>query len=303
MSYSNIKFQWYDKGIFNNRPKGLISLNQFYESIKNPKPKLKKAFKGIEKAGKAGDLKLKDFIKQEELFFVTPSITVKEFRRYEDIVSYNPFLVAEYDKILCPELMRDYIFEKFDSCIMAFCSPSKTGAKFIFRIPVVNSIKEYKEYFWGLAFILDKFTGFDTANQNCSLPLFCSWDEDAKYREDASEWLVRGYKEDAFDFSKVKTEASEVEADSEMKKKLVDFISNAVRSINDNAHPQIRSFALTWGGFTAYYGLDIKKSFEFLRELVINNEYMSKNTNGYLKTVEQFFNKGLDAPIEFVDYE
>src|SRR5699024_120477 len=121
-----------------------MSLKTFIDNIINPTDKLKNSFEKIALAGKNGDLKTKNDLKQQELFFVTPTVKVKKVRNYDSIIGFLPFMVVEYDKIKYPELMRDYIFNTFKSCIFAFCSPSKTGAKFIFRIPIVKSVEQYK---------------------------------------------------------------------------------------------------------------------------------------------------------------
>lgn len=72
MDYMNIKIQWYNNGIYNNVPNGVMTLKQFVTNIKEPSERLKDVFDRLQKATLSGDLKTKDKIKQEELFFDNP---------------------------------------------------------------------------------------------------------------------------------------------------------------------------------------------------------------------------------------
>lgn len=296
MDYMNIKIQWYNNGIYNNVPNGAMTFKQFATNIKEPSERLKDVFDRLHKATLSGDLKTKDKIKQEELFFTTPTINVSGTRCYKDINVFNPFLVAEYDKIKYPELLRDYIFESFKSCIFAFCSPSGSGVKFIFKIPQVETVEEYKQYYWGLAYFLDKFKGLDTANQNCVLPLFTSYDPQARLREDAEDFTRRGYKENAFDFN-----APTLENQGQYNKEYLKYCANLMkymfRDITDNGHPQVRSNSLKFGGWIAMYGGNPDKAWNYLKGLIEANEYLSKGTSGYLKTAKEMFYTGLQHPI------
>ena len=296
MNYLDTKIQWYNNGIYNNIPNGVMTLRQFATNIITPSKKLLNAFERLHKATKENNSLEKDNIKKEDLFFTTPSVIVEGMRRYTDITSFTPFVVAEYDKIEHPEVLRDYIFEKFKSCIFAFCSPSGTGAKFIFRIPKVTCVEEYKEYYWGLAHYLDKFRNLDTANQNCILPLFTSYDPNAKLREDAEEFIERGYKENAFNYNSSLPEI-QGEYNKDFIKKSSELIKHLIGNISENGHPQVRSHSLKFGGWVTMYGGDSEKAWEYLKNLIENNEYLSKGTAGYLKTAKLMFNNGLKRPI------
>ena len=199
MNYLDLDFPWYQNGIKTVKPSGRITMKQFINCTINPKVEMIKAFEEIQKAATEGNLKLKDELKTKHLFFTTPSVIVDPIRNYESIVEFRPFVVLEYDKIPHAAELRDYIFEKVESCIFAFLSPSKTGCKVICAIPQVFSVSEYKEYYFGLAHQFDKFINLDLSNSRCVLPLFNSYDPDAKFRE--SEIIpstARGFKTSAF---------------------------------------------------------------------------------------------------------
>lgn len=293
-SYLDITFPWFKRGIKTVVPSGEISLRQFIEATINPKPAMKTAFLEIQKAAEEGNLELKDQLKQDNLFFTTPSVKLK-YRNYDSIESFNPLIVIEYDKIPYASELRDYIFEKKKSCIFAFNSPSKTGCKFIFLIDTPTSIKSYKELYFGIAAELDVFKGLDISNERSVLPLFNSWDEDAKFREDAIPSTLKGYKENAFvpfegDFE-VKGEYTEEE-----KEECFRLISHLINRIEDNGHNQVISASFLGGGLVAHYGIEESEMWGLIEDLIRDNDYLSKGTNGYLKTAQTMFNKGLLNP-------
>lgn len=299
MSYMDLQFPWYQNGIKTVVPSGKISLRQFINSVVSPKPHIKQAFIDIQKAAERGDLKEKDRLKQENLFFVTPSVDLK-YRNYDSIKNFLPLAVLEYDKIEYPRELKHYIFHSFDSCIFAFLSPSKTGCKFIFLLEKApESVEEYKEYYFGIAHQLDKFVGFDPCNANVTLPLFCSWDEQALYREDAVGSSLRGYKENAFDPNQTVDFTPPEDIDPKIEQKVVEKIQFLINRIDDNAHPQLLGISFLCGGWCGASYIGEELAYDTLIAAVEDNDYMSKNTQGYKRTAKQMFFKGLDYPAEF----
>jgi len=205
--------------------------------------------------------------------------------------------VAEYDGIEYAEELRDYIFEKKKSCIFAFASPSKTGCKFIFHVEKPTSIEHYKELFLGIASDLDKFKGLDFSTVRCTQPLFCSWDSDAKYRENAVPSTVRGYKENAFVLPTEQLEIPENATDEERAEcfRLITFLINR---IVDAGHNSVISAAFTSGGLVSYYGINSDEMWDTIEDCIRNNDYLSKGTMGYLITAKTMFNKGQLFPTE-----
>lgn len=292
-NYLDLTFPYFQKGIKTVVPSGEVSLRQFINATINPKPKMKQAFLDIQKAAEVGDLELKDKLKSENLFFTTPSVRL-QYRNYDSIKEFLPFAVLEYDKIEYAEVLRDYIFDSFQSCIFAFSSPSKTGCKFLFLLEKCpESVEEYKEYYFGIAYHLDKFVGLDISNERCVLPLFNSWDESARFREDAVGSSWRGYKENAFEEPDVEIEPKGEYTEKE-RKECIKLIENLIDRIEDNGHGQVLSASFIAGGLCSYYGLN--ELFDVLQERIRDNNYLSKGTNGYLKTASQLYNKGLRYP-------
>lgn len=295
MNYLDIQFQWYNKGIKTIKPQGLISLKQFIQTTISPKPEMIEAFRLINEAAVKGDKAEKDRLKTEKLFFTTPSVIVDPIRNYESVRSFNPFCVVEYDNIPYAEELRDYIFEKHKSCIFAFLSPSKTGVKYIFHIETPKSIPDYKELFFGLAAELDAFCGLDISNERATQPLFNSYDPNAKFREDAVPSVRRGYKTNAFIESDVEVEIPET-APEEDKTECFRRIAAMVDKIEGVGHNSVVSSAFTAGGFCSYYGISKDEMWDILEDRVRDNTYLSKGTNGYLKTAHTMFYKGVNFP-------
>lgn len=295
MHYSQIKFPYYQNGIKTIKPSGLISLEQFINAIRSPKPEMQEAFKLIEKASKEGNKAEKDRLKTEKLFFTTPSVIVDPIRNYDSIKSFLPFIVAEYDNVKYAEELRDYIFDKFPSCIFAFVSPSKSGAKFIFYVETPTSISHYKELFFGLAADLDKFTGLDMSNERSTQPLFNSWDENARYREDAIPSAKRGFKTNAFIPSDIEIEVAG-NCTEEEKEKCFSLIGYLFDRIEDSGHNQVISSSFSASGLCSYYGIDADEMWDLIEDKIRSNSYLSKGTDGYLKSARTLFNKGLNFP-------
>lgn len=299
MDYLDLKFQWYTKGIFTTKPSGYITLRQLIEAIINPKPKMIEVFKKIEEAGKRGDKKEKDKLKTENLFFTTPSAIFDPIRNYESITEFLPLGVFEYDDIEYGEELKKYIFEKRKDCIFAFNSPSKTGVKFIFLFgETPTSVEHYKELWFGIAHSLDKFKNLDLSNERCTQPLFNSYDSNALYRTDAEPILARGYKENSFKPKEVDVEVKGSYTEDEYER-CMRVVKSIIDGIVDSGHNQVIVASTLGGGLSAYYG--IPEIWDVLEERIIENEYLSKNTKGYLKTANEMYNKGFYAPIPLTD--
>ena len=296
MSNLDLQFQWYNNGIKTIKPSGNITLRQLIQSIIKPKPEMVEAFKLIQEAGARGDKAEKDRLKAEKLFFTTPSAIFNPIRNYESIKSFLPLGVYEYDNISNCEELRDYIFEKRKDCIFAFSSPSKTGCKFIFLFgETPTSIEHYKALWFGIAHDLDKFINLDMSNERCTQPLYNSYDPDAKFREDAVGYAVKGYKENSFVPFVGEIEIPE-EVNEEDVEQCFNLISHLIGRIEDSAHNQVLSTAFLSGGLVSFYGINQDEMWNLLEDKIRDNQYMKKGTEGYLTTAKTMFLKGLQNP-------
>lgn len=296
LNFDEIRFQYYPAAVWKITPLGTLTLRQFIESHRSPKPTILNVFKEIEEAAFTGDLKRKDHLKQNNLYYFLPSCIMEGGRSYEHIVEFLPLMVVEFDKIDYAEELKQELFGRLKSCVAAYLSPSRRGCKFIIRIPKPKSIEEYKEYYCGLAYYLERFENFDPANFNISLPLFLSYDENILVREDAEEWSTRGGKLNAFKPYEGDFNAPE-DINLEDRDEAIRIVTNCINRIEDNGHGQVVSASCLIGGYVGAGYISMEDAEELLYELIGDNQYLSKGLNGYKKTALTMLQKGASAPL------
>lgn len=304
MSYlDDVKFQYYPANIKIVRPLGELSLREFIRAIKNPQEKIKNLFKEIKKASADGDTSLKAKLKKQ-LFYFTPCVnTDGEGRAYKNVNSWTGLVQFDVDGILNPEEFRDWFFENCKSCVVSGVSSSGLGVKGLIRIPKVNSVEEYKSYFYGISHYMEKCKGWDTAPKNSCLPFFLFNDENLKFRENPSIWTTKGYQEDAFDMNSVDLDfESSEELDREGLEGIARHIKNTIgrADIEQIGHKNVVSSSLLAGGYASMYlNIDEDKMLEYLITLIEESKYLQKDMNNYKKTANTMFNKGLLSPISY----
>lgn len=294
----SVSFQFFPAKIWEAKPIGELTLSQFLNAHKNPTQQTIDVISKIQEASRNGDLKLKDELKQNNLYSFVPSVKLDgNGRGLINIVDYNPIMMVEFDKISHAKELKERLFNNLKSVIAAWISPSGKGLKLLIRIPKPKSVEEYKQYYCGIAYYLSQYEGFDGVNFNIVLPLFLSYDKEILIRQDAEEWTQRGGKIDAFKPFEGEFEVPE-DIDEETKEKIVQKITYLVNQINDNAHPRIRNISTIFGGFCSQYGFNVDEADDLLCYLIEQNEYMQKNIRGYCKTAKEFLRKGFLAPLE-----
>lgn len=299
MSYLDIKFPYYPNNISIVKPLGHISIKEFIRAVSNPKENVKQLFLDIKNAADKGDLKLKGELKKK-LYYFTPCIDTDGLgRSYSNITSFSGLVQVDFDGLTNATEFRDWFFENCKSCILCGLSPSGYGIKALVKIPKVKTVNEYKEYFCGMAVYLEKFKGFDRATFNPSLALYMFYDPDLKWREDATVSTVRGVKINAFDPNKTIDFEITDDIDEEVEKLVVNKINFLIGRIEDNAHPQLLGISFLIGGWAGANFIGEELAFDTMNEAIENNDYMSKDTRGYLRTAKSMYLKGVDNPAEF----
>lgn len=298
---SDIKFQYYPSKVWIQEPIGEVELYKFLNSIKTPKENIKKTFLEIQKATEEGNLKRKDWLKQNSLFYVTPSVITNGYgRKLEDIVDFNPLMIVEFDKITFAEELKQYLFNKMSCIVAGYISPSKKGCKFIVRIPKPKSVEEYKEYFCGMAYYLSQISGFDIANFNVILPHFITWDENALIRpwEETTEWTKKGGKINSFKEYVGEFEPLE-NVTEEDKNEIFTIIDNTFQKIEreQTAHRTLLGLSLWCGGLSGAGYLTIDELQDYLHYKVDECHYCQKGSRGYKKTITDFLHKGVNSPL------
>lgn len=296
-NYLDTTFSFYPARIHITQPLGTVTLHQFIEAQRNPKQSIKDVFNQIAQAEEDKDFKLKSDLKTNNLFYFNPCIQTDGLgRSYSNIKAFTGILALDIDHINNAEGFKQFLFNEFKSCICAYLSPSKKGVKALIRIPVVDSVDEFKSYFYGIASQLECYDGFDGSPQNPSLPLFLSWDENILWREDAEVWSMRGEKLGEFPTSVVSFEPL-TEVNEEDREEVKSIVQRMVNKISDSGHFILRSASLLIGGFCGAGYISYEEAEDFMYELIEDNDYLSQKSSGYKKTAAQMILKGIDAPI------
>lgn len=290
-------FPYFGSNVKETTPLGNVKLEDFLRAHIAPSEKMLKTFEAIEDATRRGDKKEKARLKQTSLYYFVPSVRLTK-RNYESITAFTGLMVAEYDKIglKASEKLKRLIFDRFSSCICAYLSPSKSGVKFLFKIPVVDSVEEYKEYFYGLSYYLNQISGFDEVNQNPILPLFISYDFDMLIRraEEVTTWTTRGFKENAFIMEPNTDFVAPTNISNKEREIIISRFTKKFEEINDNAHPQVVKACIALGGYVTSGYLSYYEAESLVHGLIASNGYMSKDTRNYQKTASQMINVGMN---------
>lgn len=296
--YENIKFNYYRNDIEGSSPSGLISLSRFFQSIKNPKPKVKELLNEIQKAAKNGDIKLKTKLK-EGLYSFTPPVVVVGRRKYEYVKEYTGLVVLDFDKIDNSIEFKEYLFNEYKHIISAWLSPSRKGVKALVRIPIVKNKQEFKDYSYGISAEMEIYKGFDIVCNNAVLPMFIGYDENILIRYNPETWTKKGKKVSDFDKSLVKEFKKPVNITSAQTEWVINWYSEKIKYINDNGHPQVRDNSVTLGGYVGSGYISLFDAISLSESLISQNSYLQKGIIGYQKTARQSIHLGITKPLKF----
>lgn len=289
-------FQYYPGDIKKCRPLGFVTLNQFIEATRHPKPATTELFNQIAAAAAAGDEQLKSELKTRLVYF-TPSVIIKNWRTYENILSFTGLLLLDFDKIPHAEELKAYLFETYHCIIAAYLSPSKRGTKALVKIPVCTSVNEYKSFFYGIAAEMDQYAGFDPSNQNPCQPLFQSWDADLLFRDNPDTWTERGIRRSDIRPTTPTTPPAVVVPTTSDQQKILDVIDSAFASIIDYGHPPLRDLCYYIGGFVASGYISLNEVLSVINNKIEHHHYLKKNISGYQRTAEESINAGMKKPL------
>lgn len=305
-----IKFQYYDGDITRPIPIGFITLEQFIERHQNPSNEILEVFDQIETATKSKNAKLKKDLKQNKLFYFTPSAIFRKgfHRRYDNIIAFTGLAQIDIDGLGNDESvdLKHWLFDNYKEMHCAYVSPSRTGVKALIRIPVVSSIEEFKEYYQGIENEFDWIAGFDSAPKNLALPLFLSYDTDILWREDASVWSAKGelqaeelenlHNEPPPSHRVVDGDETVYKSRAYFRKITLDLYQKKIDSINDNGHPQMRSASLILGSRVGAGYLTQNDAEQYAEWCIKSSSYLSKGIQGYLDTMRWAIRQGMNNP-------
>lgn len=289
-------FFYYPADVTIPKPLGTVTFKQFIRANKSPSADISGVFSQIEAATISGDLALKGKLKSK-LYYFTPCVQTDGIGRcYDNITGFTGLMVLDFDNLENAPAFKQFLFDAIPSIIAAYLSPSKKGCKFIVKIPICKTTNEFKSYFYGMAYYLDKYEGFDPSTQNCILPLYLSIDPDLLYREDAETWTKKGAKLDEFKVHVGEIEVLENVSERD-KRSVRNILNRSMDKIVDSGHYIVRSTALCGGGYAASGYLTQEEVQDILFTAIENNSYLQKNTRGYKMTAKEMILKGMKSPL------
>jgi len=297
-NFLDTKFQYYPSDIRITVPAGIISLGDYLKAIKFPKPETLKIFKEIEKASAEGNTKLKAELKAKTYYFTPCIFTDGRGRSYENIESWTGLAIIDVDNLdteFAKEL-KEFIFYTYPFVIATFLSASKKGVKAIVRIPICETVEQFKSYFYGLMVEFQDFKNMDFSAKNCSLANYLTYDQELLYRLDATVFTKKGIQLDEFKvFDGEIVPLENVSEDDVIEVKTL--LRKMFEKITDAGHLTVRSASLLAGGLisSGYMGYDEMK--DYLFELIEDTPYLHKSLRTYKTTCVQMLAKGMLSPV------
>ena len=302
-----IKFPYYSGNIKFKECLGLVDLDYFIQSIKNPRPEFSELFEAIKIASKEKNTKLKRSLKQK-LYSFTPSVIIpySKGRSYFYVKEYTGLMQIDFDGIETIEKaieLKSHVFNSYKQIVCSFLSPSGAGVKCLMRIKKPVDLEQYKAIHKAMENELEQYGYLDTATRNAVLPMFLSRDKDILYRDfyKCEIWSK-------VDYSKPKyirlnehppTSIIKNSNNSDLFDKVVRIIKNRFSAILNNGHTQVRSTSLVLGSRVSAGYIDKQDAENLIKNCILSNNYLQKNINGYLKTAYWGIEQGMKSPKYF----
>ena len=295
---NNIKFQYYHNEIKSSEYQDYITLDNFIDMHTNDISN-EKVFNDIFKYSLEKNEEKRKELKSKLMHF-TPAVNVSKHRRLIDVICFTGIAVLDFDKLKSFDYANDFkihLFQEFKEIICCYLSPSRLGVKALIKIPVCENIFEFKEYYHGISYIMQRYNGFDGSPQNAVLPLFQSYDSELLYRDfnDAKTWFRKGIKKSTL--IEKKPMPLNFNPNNNDEKYIFNKIEKMFKNITDNGHPQVLSASTLLGGYVGAGYINLNEAISFANNCIENNSYLSKGLSGYKKTSNQCINHGISKPI------
>jgi hypothetical protein len=164
-------------------------------------------------------------------------------------------------------------------------------------IPIVSTVDEFKEYYFGIAAEMDQYNGFDRTGQNAVLPLFQSFDPDLLQRTDYTTWTTTGTNPKALP-PPVTTPVFRVEHSDRYRDIVVKITTTTIKKVvNQDGHPTVRTAGIVLGGYVGGGYIDHNEAESLLFSLIEHNEYLRKDITNYKRTARWAISQGQARPL------
>lgn len=283
-------FQYFPNNVKSSKPLGNVLLSRFIKSIKTPIPAMANVFEQIKTADECGDMKLKQQLKSK-LYYFCPCVNLIGGRKYANIHSFTGLIVLDFDKLETDYAIdfKKALFEEHQFIVAAWLSASKHGVRALVKIPIAQSVEEFKQYFMAIEFELGIYKGFDPAPKNCVLPLFMSYDKDIMYREDATTWTKKYIPIEQPTIKQwfVKESNSEVE----------NIVRKSISKITNSGHYILRATAYALGGYVAAGLISESSAIDLINDCIFSHPYLTQKKDIYKQTALTMITKGREKPL------
>lgn len=286
-------FQYYSPDIQQVRPLGVLTLWQLLKSIESPKGDMRKTFELLRTTD---DKALRSELKKK-LFALTPAVVVGEKRAYAHIKHFTGLMPIDFDNLSTDEAqnIKTHLTKECPFTIAIWLSPSGAGVRALVKIPIVQTVEQYKELFHGFErSCFGGFKGFDIAPQNPVLPMFLSYDPQIQviHPDDVKTWEST--------YKPKPTQPKITYKSDDLSGKVYNIISKIIDNIDDNGHPQVRAASYALGGYVGAGYIGYNSAINMIDQLIDSNHYLTtkhSSSTGYKKTAKQMIDKGFNFPL------
>lgn len=295
--------QYYSGNIRNAYPRGTIKIMELLRNIQNPPANMRSLIDTIRLIQDKG---LRDHMKTKVPAFTPCALVENGPRRYTNITRFTQVMACDYDGVGTPSdsaEFRDAMYNKYSCIIGAWTSSSGRGVRMLVRIPEVSSVDEFKRRFKAFEDeIGGLYKGWDSAPKNCILPMFYSYDTDARIRYSPDVYDAISDSDELLDSQRKKV-FFKTPPKPQMANKFAEWSLNAatraIGRITDNGHPQLRAASFALGGYVGAGYLTEAQAIEHMDMLIDSNSYLNRKPAVYKKTARQMIAKGTNEPLYY----
>ncbi len=309
--YTNesVMFNYFSGNIKFTKALGITTLKEFINAHRHPKKQTLDIMIEVHKAVRDGDLALKRQLKHRLNTFVpTALFKLGGARKYSEIIKFTGLMQLDFDGIESLDKahkLKEYLFTTYQCVVCVYFSPSGKGVKALIRITTPRDKEHFKAIYKTVEAEFEQLGYFDTAVKNIVLPLFLSVDANILSRDfsQAIAWDKEDWTEPKRNTSTPTnlTFPTQRYANREQyyHDKTVGLFAKKINAIQDNGHPQVRSACLVLGSRVGAGYITQGEAQNLIDYYIENNGYLSKNTEGYIKTGAWCLEQGMSNPKEY----
>jgi len=159
------------------------------------------------------------------------------------------------------------------------------------------AIGKFKAMHKAIEIDFEEYGYFDSATKNPILPLFASYDKNLLFRNwnEVKVWSKERHVSEKYNNldggGNFKYDPNE--------NKATEMVVDAINSIVDNGHPQVRTASLILGSRVGAGYISRNDAYALMENLIKSNAYLQKGLNNYIKTSVWGIDQGINNPKYF----